>query len=146
MDIVLQIDDNKISEIIQDNINGISKDQISEAIIEGIKQYLSGDKGKEIIDKLLFDHSYYGSGVTDFGKEVIAKTLDKEQINELQGYATNIIKNHAKDIIVEAIVKIILDNISNKIDLSAALFNNPAVMQSIISHMDNYIGGYRYDK
>ena len=120
MDITLTIRDEKINEVIRDNINGISKDQIADAILEGIKQYLSGDYGRNTIENIMFDSSYYRAGLSNAGKEIIAKTLDKEQINELQGLASNIIETHAKDIIIEAIVKIILDNISDKIDLSRA--------------------------
>ena len=143
MDITITISDEKINEVIRDNINGISKDQIADAILEGIKQYLSGDSGRNTIEKIMYSGSYYNSCLTETGKEIIAKTLDKEQINELQGLASNIIETHAKDIIIEAIVKIILDNISDKIDLSRALWNNPGFVETIKSMTNtNNNGGY----
>ncbi len=143
MDITITISDEKINEIIRDNINGISKDQIADAILEGIKQYLSGDSGRNTIEKIMYSGSYYNSCLTETGKEIIAKTLDKEQINELQGLASNIIETHAKDIIIEAIVKIILDNISDKLDLSRALWNNPGFIETIKSMTNtNNNGGY----
>ena len=37
MDITISISDEKINEVIRDNINGISKDQIADALLEGIK-------------------------------------------------------------------------------------------------------------
>lgn len=143
MDITITISDEKINEIIRDNINGISKDRIADAILEGIKQYLSGDNGKQIIEKIMYDGNYYRNSLTEAGKEIISKTLDKEQINELQGLASDIIEKHAKDIIVEAIVRIILDNISDKLNLSRALWNNPDVIESIKSMTNtNNNGGY----
>ena len=91
----------------------------------------------------MYSGSYYNSCLTETGKEIIAKTLDKEQINELQGLASDIIEKHAKDIIIEAIVKIILDNISDKIDLSRALWNNPGFIETIKSMTNtNNNGGY----
>lgn len=143
MDITISISDEKINEVIRDNINGISKDQIADALLEGIKQYLSGDSGRNTIEKIMYSGSYYNSCLTETGKEIIAKTLDKEQINELQGLASDIIEKHAKDIIIEAIVKIILDNISDKIDLSRALWNNPGFIETIKSMTNtNNNGGY----
>ncbi len=143
MDITITISDEKINEVIRDNINGISKDQIADALLEGIKQYLSGDSGKNTIEKIMFSSSYYSSGLTETGKEIIAKTLDKEQINELQGLAYDVIEKHAKDIIVEAVIKIILDNISDKLDLSRALWNNPGFIETIKSMTNtNNNGGY----
>lgn len=143
MDITISINDDKINEIIKDNINGISKDQIADAILEGIKQYLSGDSGRTIIEKIMFDSRYYNAGITQAGKEIIAKTIDKEQINELTGLASDIIEKHAKDIIVEAVVKILLDNISEKLNLTRALWNNPDVMDSIRALANpNNNGGY----
>jgi len=143
MDITISISDEKINEVIRDNINGISKDQITDALLEGIKQYLSGDSGRNTIEKIMFDSSYYKASITEAGKEIIAKTIDKEQINELTGLASDIIEKHAKDIIVEAIVKILLDNISGKINLTNALWNNPDVIESIKSIANtNNNGGY----
>ena len=121
MDITISINDDKINEIIKDNINGISKDEIAKALLEGIKQYIASDKGAKIVEEVMFSDSYYSRSLSIQGKEIIAKTLSGSNMEELEGIANDLIKNNMKEIFIEAVMKILLENLNNKIDFSYGL-------------------------
>lgn len=121
MDITININDDKISEIIKDNINGISTEEIAKALTEGIKQYIVSDKGDKIIENIMFGDNYYSRSLTSQGKEIISKTLTGSNMKELEGIANDLIKNNMKEIFIEAIMKVLLENLNSKIDFSYGL-------------------------
>jgi hypothetical protein len=67
------------------------------------------------------DYYSYSKSLTSQGKEIIAKTLSGSNMEELEGIANDLIKSNMKEIFIEAVMKILLENLNSKIDFSYGL-------------------------
>ena len=121
MDITITISDEKINEIIRDNINGISKEDISAAIIKGIEEQMKSS-GETLVRGLLFNNDYQKS-LSYFGDAVVKEAAKDVDLTNLENSIIKFIDDNKRDIITEAIMKLFLDNLNNKIDFSRLLYD-----------------------
>lgn len=136
MEITLNISDEKISDIIASNIDGVPKEVLSEAIAEGIKQYMESGKGADYIKKILFIdyNNYYHSAVdlTATGKEIVKNAIEKVDISDIIETAMNLANDHMREIMVEAVLRIFLKNVSSQIDISEQLLINQSYIHDLV--------------
>ena len=126
MDIKITIPDNQFEDILKNEINSLTKEQLSEIVQNGIKEYMLSDDGKKlIVDKFLTKStSYYSSNteiqpwIANMLKESLMTTSLSNDIKEVGDFMVSYLKENHKKILENVFLNIIYQNVNN------SLFNN----------------------
>ena len=122
MEVKITIPDNQFEDILKNEINSLTKEQLSEIIQNGIKEYMFSDDGKKlIIDKFL---TYYSSNteiqpwIANMLKESLMTTSLSNDIKEIGDFMVSYLKENHKKILENVFLDIIYQNVNK------SLFNN----------------------
>lgn len=133
MEVKISIPDNQFEDILKNEINSLTKEQLSEIVQNGIKEYMFSDEGKKlIIDKFLTKStSYYSSNmeiqpwIENMLKESLMTTSLSNDIKEVGDSMVSYLKENHKKILENVFLNIIYQNVNN------SLFNNNDFQQNM---------------
>ena len=133
MDIKITIPDNQFEDILKNEINSLTKEQLSVIVQNGIKEYMLSDDGKKLITNkfLTKSSSYYSSDtviqpwVENMLKESLMTTSLSNDIKEVGDFMVSYLKENHKKILENMFLNIIYQNVNN------SLFNNYDFQQNM---------------
>ena len=123
MEVKITIPDNQFEDILKNEINSLTKEQLSEIVQNGIKEYMFSDEGKKlIIDKFLTKStSYYSSNteiqpwIANMLKESLMTTSLSNDIKEVGDFMVSYLKENHKKILENVFLDIIYQNVNNSL-------------------------------
>ena len=139
MDIKITIPDNQFDDILKNEINSLTKEQLSEIVQTGIKEYMFSDEGKKlIVDKFLTKQGYYSSTLhpQPWIENVLIESLKTSSLpndlKEVGDLMVSYLKENHKIILENMLLNIINNN------FTYSLFNNPSFQDNLRNNI-NYI-------
>lgn len=116
VNIQIHLEDDEMNEFVKRGINGLTDDKIGEVLLEGFKDFLNTDKGKQMF---YYTPSYsYGSHIepSAISKDIIQKATDNTSVfqNEIDEISNKIIEYLDKNA-YEIVKKYIIEAFTNKL-------------------------------
>ena len=117
MDIKITIPDNQFEDILKNEINSLTKEQLSEIVQSGIKEYIFSEDGKKLIlDKFLTKQGYYSSSlepqpwIVNILKESLNASSLPNDLKEVGDLMVSHLKENHKAVIENMFLNIINDS------------------------------------
>lgn len=123
MDIKITIPDNQFEDILKNEINSLTKEQLSEIVQSGIKEYMFSEDGKNLIlDKFLTKSGYYSSSslepqpwIVNILKESLNASSLPNDLKEVGDLMVSHLKENHKAVIENMFLNIINDSFKHKL-------------------------------
>lgn len=82
MNVTVELNDDQMSNMIKEGIEGLDAETKQELVVSAIKKYLSEPN---VMNKLIFSQTGYGYNTpSQFFRELVAKNIEDSKIKELQ--------------------------------------------------------------
>lgn len=155
MELTINVDETKFGEVLQKELDALSKEDLRDLIKDGLRQLLTGDTSKTYEQSVLLKYfieknttSYYGSGSwrpTSILEGIIKSTTEKSElwedlVKDIQSDIIKILKENYKDIIMNTFIRMFTETIANKVvgtnDFQISL--NQMMQGSLYQHLESY--------
>lgn len=116
MQISINIDDNKLSELVSKGIEEIDRETLGKIVNEALKEVF---KDEEVVRTMLFEKStdYYGKtrygGLHDWVQEAMAQAVTESDYAEFKSQVYAIVKEHGQKMLLEVLTKTLVSNLFN---------------------------------
>lgn len=146
MEIKINVSDDKFSEIIKNEMDALSKDELVQLVKSGIKEYLMSDDGKDLIrNNFLTKKNYYGGTynelnpwLSSFLSKSISETDFNDNLKDIGNDMITYLKDNHKNLLEKVLLSLFVDNIYksvvNNYDFRTTL---ECTIQSIINQKLN---------
>ena len=125
MEIKINISDDQMENILKNEVNSLSREQLHEVILEGCKNYLMSESGFSFIKDVCVKKSpYYGSStdLQDWLKNYLTKSIETssfgEEIKKIGDLIVNELKENHRDVLNNFLLHLFLSS------LNRGLFNS----------------------
>lgn len=154
MELTINVDETKFGEVLQKELDALSKEDLRDLIKDGLHQLLTGDTSKTYEQSVLLKYfiekntSYYGSGgwkPTSILEGIIKSTTEKSElwedlVKDIQSDIIKILKENYKDIIMNTFIRMFTETISNKVigtnEFQISL--NQMMQESLYQHLERH--------
>ena len=154
MELTINVDETKFGEVLQKELDALSKEDLRDLIKDGLCQLLTGDTSKSYEQSVLLKYfiekntSYYGSGgwrPTSILEGIIKSTTEKSElwedlVKDIQSDIIKVLKENYKDIIMNTFIRMFTETISNKVvgtnEFQISL--NQMMQGSLYQHLESY--------
>ena len=108
MNISVNIDDTQMSKLINDGINALDNETVTNIAKQSLREAF---KNTELARDILFERKNYYYELREWAKTAIAKTLTTADYKKFKALVFETLGEHAKDIIVETLAKTLTNNL-----------------------------------
>ena len=108
MNITVNIDDTQMSNLINDGINALDNETVTNI---ARKSLCEAFKDTELARDILFERKNYYYELREWAKTAIAKALTTADYEKFNALVFETIDKHAKDIIIETLAKTLTNNL-----------------------------------
>lgn len=154
MELTINVDETKFGEVLQKELDALSKEDLIGLIKDGLRQLLTGDTSKAYEQSVLMKffiektNSYYGSSnwrPTSILEGIIKSTTENKElwedlVKDIQMDIIKVLKENYKEVIMNTLIKMFSETIASRVvgsnEFQASLHG---VMQnSIYQHLESY--------
>ena len=155
MELTINVDETKFGEVLQKELDALSKEDLIGLIKDGLRQLLTGDTSKTYEESVLLKYfiekrqtSYYSSSnwrPTSILEGIIKSTTENKElwedlVKDIQMDIIKVLKENYKEVIMNTFIKMFSETIASKVigtnEFQASLHG---VMQnSIYQHLESY--------
>lgn len=126
MEVKINVDESRIPEILEKELNGLNPEEIHEVVIECIKEYLSLDNYKNTERLFVYKQkSYYDARTQDAPTDLLYKILKENMdYSSLQNVVDNCIddiKNNYESLLIRVITDMIATSLANTYNMQEIL-------------------------
>ena len=108
MNITVNIDDTQMSKLINDGINALDNETVTNIAKQSLREAF---KNTELARDILFERKNYYYELREWAKTAIAKSLTTADYEKFKDIVFEALGEHAKDIIVETLAKTLSNNL-----------------------------------
>lgn len=108
MNITVNIDDTQMSKLINDGINALDDETVTNIAKQSLREAF---KNTELARDILFERKNYYYELREWAKTAIAKTLTTADYEKFKDIVFKALGEHAKDIIIETLAKTLSNNL-----------------------------------
>lgn len=109
MNVTVELNDDQLSNMIKEGIEGLDAETKQELVVSAIKKYLSEPN---VMNKLIFSQSGYNYNTpSQFFRELVAKNIENSKIKELQDQMIDYAAKNKSDILC----KVLADTIAQSV-------------------------------
>ena len=150
MELKINVDEAKFGEVLQKELDALSKEELVSLIKDGLRNLLVGDTSKTYEHGILMKYfiektpSYYGSGgnwrATSILEGIIRSTTENKElwedlVNDIQNDVIKTLKENYKEVIMNTFIRLFTETISSRV-VNTGEFRTTisGMMQSEIYH------------
>ena len=108
MNITVNIDDTQMSKLINDGINALDNETVTNIARQSLCEAF---KNTELARDILFERKNYYYELREWAQTAIAKALTTADYEKFKALVFETIDKHAKDIIIETLAKTLTNNL-----------------------------------
>ena len=108
MNITVNIDDTQMSKLINDGINALDDETVTNIAKQSLREAF---KNTELARDILFERKNYYYELRAWAQTAIAKSLTTADYEKFKALVFEAIDKHAKDIIIETLAKTLTNNL-----------------------------------
>jgi len=136
MEVKINVDESRIPEILEKELNALNAKEIHEIVIECIKQYLSQDNYKNTERLFVYKKkNYYGydaDAPTDLLYKILKENMDYSSLQNTVDKCIDELKNNYEGLLIKVITEMIASSLANTYNMKGILLET--INQNLIKN------------
>ena len=128
MEVKINVDESRIPEILEKELNALNAKEIHEIVIECIKQYLSQDNYKNTERLFVYkqkDHYGYTQDTpTDLLYKILKEDMDYSSLQNTVDKCIDELKNNYERLLIKVITEMIASSLANTYNMQEIILKN----------------------
>lgn len=134
MEVKINVDESRIPEILEKELNALNAKEIHEIVIECIKQYLSQDNYKNIERLFVYKqkdyYGYYKDEPTDLLYKILTENMDYSSLQNTVDKCIDELKNNYESLLIKVITEMIASSLANTYNMKEVILKNISSYQN----------------
>lgn len=135
MEVKINVDESRIPEILEKELNALNAKEIHEIVIECIKQYLSQDNYKNTERLFVYErvdrYGYNKDEPTDLLYKILKENMDYSSLQNIVDKCIDELKNNYESLLIKVITEMIASSLADTYNMKEIL------LKTISSYQNN---------
>lgn len=127
MEVKINVDESRIPEILEKELNALNPQEIHEVVIECIKQYLSQDNYKNTERLFVYEekdhYGYYHDKPTILMDKILKEDMDYSSLQSVVDKCIDELKNNYEHLLIKVITEMIASSLADTHSMRDVILN-----------------------